>query len=97
MRRLRGGATADEITGGLITYDNTTEVFSVAGAAVRRAPGGRVRAILTPPPAAGSAPRPGSRQVNAPELHAAALGAAREGQPAGGQRAAEALRRAGWS
>ena len=59
MRRLRGGATADEITGGLITYNNTTEVFSVAGAAAGE-PGGRVRAILTPPPAAGSAPRPGS-------------------------------------
>ena len=59
MRRLRGGATADEITGGLITYDNTTEVFSVAGAASGEA-GGRVRAVLTPPPAAGSAPRSGS-------------------------------------
>ena len=58
MRRA-GGATADEITGGLITYDNTTEVFSVAGAASGEA-GGRVRAVLTPPPAAGSAPRSGS-------------------------------------
>jgi lipopolysaccharide export system protein LptA len=59
MRRLRGAATADEITGGLITYDNTSEVFNVAGAAPGEA-GGRVRAILTPPPAAGSAPPSGS-------------------------------------
>jgi lipopolysaccharide export system protein LptA len=58
MRRVRDGATADEITGGLITYDNTSEVFSVAGAAPGQT-GGRVRAVLTPPPAA-SAPPPGS-------------------------------------
>ena len=58
MRRMRGGATADEITGGLITYDNTSEVFSVAGAAPGQS-GGRVRAVLTPP-AASSAPPPGS-------------------------------------
>jgi lipopolysaccharide export system protein LptA len=58
MRRVRDGAVADEITGGLITYDNTSEVFSVAGAPPGET-GGRVRAVLTPPPAA-SAPPPGS-------------------------------------
>ena len=50
VRRLRGGTTADEITGALITYDNLNEVFVVQGK-----PGGtldagrdRVRAVFTP-------------------------------------------------
>ena len=60
MRRLRDATVADEITGGLITYDNTTELFTVAGAAPGEASDGRrVRAVLTPPPAA-SAPASGS-------------------------------------
>ena len=49
VRRLRGTTVADEITGNLITYDATTEVFSVSGgAATPGNPGGRVRAILAP-------------------------------------------------
>ncbi|MEO8079311.1 MAG: lipopolysaccharide transport periplasmic protein LptA [Caldimonas sp.] len=50
VRRLRGAAVADEITGNLITYDSATEVFNVSGGATPTAsnPGGRVRAILTP-------------------------------------------------
>ena len=50
VRRLRGAAVADEITGNLVTYDATTEVFSVSGGATTTAanPGGRVRAVLTP-------------------------------------------------
>ena len=50
VRRLRGVAVADEITGNLVTYDATTEVFSVSGGAATTAanPGGRVRAVLTP-------------------------------------------------
>jgi lipopolysaccharide export system protein LptA len=50
VRRLRGAAVADEITGNLVTYDSTTEVFSVSGGAATSAanPGGRVRAVLTP-------------------------------------------------
>ena len=52
VRRLRGPTVGDEITGNLITYDNTTEVFSVTGAAAGSAasgtPGGRVRAVLAP-------------------------------------------------
>lgn len=66
-RRLRGTAVADEITGNLITYDNTTEVFSVSGgapAAASAGPGGRVRAVLTPregTPAAEAASAPGLR------------------------------------
>ncbi|WP_325483008.1 lipopolysaccharide transport periplasmic protein LptA [Piscinibacter sp.] len=48
--RLRGATIGDEITGNLITYDNTSEVFSVTGKppAAAGAPGGRVRAVLTP-------------------------------------------------
>jgi lipopolysaccharide export system protein LptA len=60
MRRLRDGTVADEITGGLITYDNATEVFSVAGAPPGGS-GGRVRAVLTPPPAASAPPAGGTR------------------------------------
>src|SRR5688572_16210592 len=50
VRRLRGGEVADEISGNLVTYDSTTEVFSVSGGAPATAanPGGRVRATLTP-------------------------------------------------
>ena len=50
VRRLRGGEVADEISGNLVTYDSTTEVFNVSGGAPATAanPGGRVRATLTP-------------------------------------------------
>ena len=50
VRRLRGGDTADEISGNLVTYNSATEVFSVTGGATPTAtnPGGRVRAVLTP-------------------------------------------------
>jgi lipopolysaccharide export system protein LptA len=60
VRRLRAGVAADELAGQSITYDNTGEVFSVAGGAPTPAnPGGRVRAVLTPRNAA-SAPAPGT-------------------------------------
>lgn len=51
IRRFRGSVLADETAGSLITYDNTAEVFSVAGGASAASPanpGGRVRAVLTP-------------------------------------------------
>ena len=50
VRRTRGGVSADEISGNLVTYDNTSEVFSVSGGARPTAanPNGRVRAVLTP-------------------------------------------------
>jgi lipopolysaccharide export system protein LptA len=63
VRRLRGGAAADEISGAVIAYDNANETFSVQGtpAATPGTPGGRVRVTLTPKPEAGdtsaSAPR----------------------------------------
>jgi len=57
MRRIRSGTLADEVVGSLITYDNTTDVFSVDGGPTSPAIGGRVRAVLTPKPGA-SGPAP---------------------------------------
>ncbi len=78
LRRLRGAVLNDEMTGALIVYDNTTDVFTVDGGATKgtpNAPGGRIRAMLTPkpdgadapsaPPAA-SASRPSGNQAPAP-------------------------------
>lgn len=63
LRRLRGATLSDEMTGSLITYDNTTEVFNVDGGPAGAAPGagGRVRAVLAPratTPAVAPAPPP---------------------------------------
>jgi lipopolysaccharide export system protein LptA len=51
MRRLRGAVVADETTGAVISYNNTSDVFNVSGgvtASGAPAPGGRVRAVLSP-------------------------------------------------
>jgi lipopolysaccharide export system protein LptA len=57
VRRLRAGAVADEVLGSQITWDNTRELFTVVGGGATAAnPGGRVRAVFTPPPAASAAP-----------------------------------------
>jgi lipopolysaccharide export system protein LptA len=60
LRRYRGTKLGDEVTGGLIVYENLTDMFSVDGN-VNKGPsgattGGRVRAMLTPKadPAAGA-------------------------------------------
>jgi lipopolysaccharide export system protein LptA len=71
VRRLRGGEISDEISGNLVTYDSTTEVFSVTGGATPTAanPGGRVRAVLTPKEgtaAAAEAARAASTAASAP-------------------------------
>jgi lipopolysaccharide export system protein LptA len=69
LRRYRGVTLADELTGGVIVYNNTTDVFSVDGAQAKDKPGvpvGRVRAVLSPkqepaapdPGAAASSPAP---------------------------------------
>ena len=58
VRRLRGGVVADEITGSLITWDNTNELFNVTGGAASPAnPSGRVRAVFAPREEAASAPQ----------------------------------------
>ena len=65
LRRYRGTALNDEITGAVIVYNNLTDVFTVdgqartPGAGTAAAPGGRVRAVLAPkdqPPAPPAAP-----------------------------------------
>jgi lipopolysaccharide export system protein LptA len=61
MRRYRGGTLSDEMAGSLITYDNANDVFSVDGGPASSAPGGRVRAVLSPKPAASA---PGAEQPN---------------------------------
>ena len=57
VRRLRGATVADEITGGVIVWDNTNEIFRVeGGAATPTNPTGRVRAVLSPRAEPASAP-----------------------------------------
>lgn len=61
MRRYRGATLTDEMVGSVITYDNTTDVFTVDGGPASATPGGRVRAVLAPRDAASapaSSPRP---------------------------------------
>jgi len=51
MRRLAGAAMADDVRGGLIVYNDSTEVYTVDGAPASAAGGGkpgRVRATLVP-------------------------------------------------
>ena len=75
VRRLRAGVVADEITGSLITWDNTNELFNVTGGAPSPAnPSGRVRAVFAPREDAASAPQ-GTAPV--PLKPSGALGAPR--------------------
>lgn len=53
LRRLRGASIADEMIGSLITYDNTSDVFTVDGGPggpgpAAGVPAGRIRAVLSP-------------------------------------------------
>ncbi|APW40128.1 lipopolysaccharide transport periplasmic protein LptA [Rhodoferax koreense] len=62
MRRYIGATLGDETTGAVIVYENTTGVYTVDGNAAPAGQangggGGRVRAMLSPKPAA-SAPTP---------------------------------------
>ncbi len=61
LRRFRGASLADQISGAVILYDNTKDLFSVDGGNIQGspgAPGGRVRAMLTPKPDSSTAPPP---------------------------------------
>ena len=79
LRRYRGAQLNDEMAGGIIVYDNNTDVFTMDGGAAQTETGlsrGRVRAMLTPAPdaALGKSVAPGVRGVN-PALRASpALG-----------------------
>jgi lipopolysaccharide export system protein LptA len=58
LRRYRGATLGDELTGGVILYENTTDVFTIDGAVTQGragAPTGRVRAMLSPKPEAAAA------------------------------------------
>jgi lipopolysaccharide export system protein LptA len=82
LRRYVGATLADETSGALIRYDNTTDVFTVdsGGQPVRTAanPGGRVRATLAPranasapsavPAAPAATPGPTPRLRTSPSL-----------------------------
>lgn len=62
VRRLRGGEAVDEVTGSLITWNHAEELFTVQGGTATAAnPGGRVRAVLAPSPAASDAAGRGVR------------------------------------
>ena len=53
LRRFQGAKLNDEMTGAMIVYNNTTDVFSIDGTPAKGNPGatsGRVRAMLTPKP-----------------------------------------------
>jgi lipopolysaccharide export system protein LptA len=81
MRRYRGDTVADETSGNVITYDNTTDQYSVDGgvAGTRAAnPGGRVRATLAPRASAeAAAPVAPSGAAGAPLRPSPSLGGER--------------------
>jgi lipopolysaccharide export system protein LptA len=60
LRRYQGATLNDEMTGAVILYNNTTDVFSIDGALSKGAPGGRVKAMLTPKPEASVPKAPSS-------------------------------------
>jgi lipopolysaccharide export system protein LptA len=62
LRRYRGTMLNDEMSGNLVVYDNKTDKFTVDGAAGPSG-AGRVRAMLTPRPAASAA---GNAELPAP-------------------------------
>jgi lipopolysaccharide export system protein LptA len=69
LRRFKGAVLNDEMSGGVILYDNTVDVFTIDGGIAKGTPGapgvsgGRIRAMLIPKPdgsAAGNLPAPGA-------------------------------------
>ena len=71
LRRLRGAAVSDEITGAVIVWDNASEVFKVEGGARSVGnPTGRVRLVLSPK---AEQTAPGASAASAPPSPPAAL------------------------
>lgn len=69
VKRLRGGNASEEISGNLIVWDNTAELFTVqGGGATPGNPSGRVRAVLTPREAGAAASTPGAELRPSPAL-----------------------------
>jgi lipopolysaccharide export system protein LptA len=69
LRRFRGTALADEVSGAYILYENLTDKFSVdgSGQGATGTPKGRVRATLTPKPETASSLPSVPRSPAAPE------------------------------
>jgi len=72
LRRFQGAKLNDEMTGAVILYNNTTDVFTIDGASANASPGtlpGRVRAMLTPKPeTVAPSPAPGTPLRASPNL-----------------------------
>ena len=72
LRRYRGATLADEFTGEVIVYNNTSDMFSIDGAQPKAgsgpAPGGRIRAMLIPKPQVPAASAPTAGLPVAPTL-----------------------------
>jgi len=81
LRRYRGATLNDELTGQVILFDNTTEVFNIDGGLAQGTTGataGRVRAMLMPK-TEDSAPNPPKAGTASPALRPSnALGEARK-------------------
>ena len=82
LRRLRGAIISDEMKGNLITYDNTTDVFTVDGSPASPVPGsqvGRVRAVLAPRLVPSAPSQPSSPSIpSAPLRSSTVLGGERK-------------------
>jgi len=75
MRRFVGSTMNDEVTGNVIVYNNVTEVFTVDAAKPGSTnPDARVRAMLSPAPAASAAKPPAAAQPSAPLRPSTRLG-----------------------
>lgn len=48
VRRLRGTAVAEEVTGAVIVYNSRTEVFTLEGGSASPNPNGRTRIVMMP-------------------------------------------------
>ncbi len=56
VRRTRGAAVAEEVTGAVIVYNSRTEVFTLEGGSASPNPNGRTRIVMMPRPQPGDAP-----------------------------------------
>ena len=56
VRRTRGAAVAEEVTGAVIVYDSRTEVFTLDGGSASPNPNGRTRIVIMPRAESADAP-----------------------------------------
>ena len=78
LRRYRGATLADEFTGAVIVYNNTTDMFSIDGtvpaAGSSSSTGGRIRAMLIPKPPTQASSAPASAALPAALRSSTTLG-----------------------